>query len=284
MLLSTLGGAGCGGGSALMHPAHALPPDRTTLGAGVSSQFVLGRGSDQIQAARTTMSDDTVLPSEEPAFVEGALAQALLAPGLAPWVGARAGLGFTSDAGVSYTGRSMRVDGRHAFESDSVAASIGLGGSYVMKRPGHDGPSDGPGGSDETVPGLDTGYVWGVGADLPILVGYRSQADLLQVWTGARFGYERLRGDVILRIDPALSSEELEQDPLEAERFYALAVVGLALSVHPVSIVVELDAGYQRGEGSIRRPDGSSGLRSVGGTVEGVSVTPTAALVGRLWD
>jgi hypothetical protein len=275
---------GCGGGAALMHPAHALAPNHTTLGGGVSSQFVLGNAADQIDSARATMNDASVLPNEEARYVEGALAQVLLGPGLAPWVGARAGLGYTSDAGLTYSGRALRLDGRHAFEMDDVALSAGLGASYVMKRPGHDAPSSAPGGSSEAVPGLDAGDVGGLGIDVPLIAGWRSQAELLQIWGGVRGGYERLRGNVLLSIDPALQPGDVEEDPLEAERYYAVGVIGLAVTIHPVVIALEVDGGYQHGEGTLRRPTGGPTLRSVGGTVDGLTLTPTAAVIGRLWD
>ena len=63
--------AGCGGGMPLFHPAHALPPDRVTMGAGVSAQFVSGQADDQIQAARQAMADGAVTPNETNAYIAG---------------------------------------------------------------------------------------------------------------------------------------------------------------------------------------------------------------------
>jgi hypothetical protein len=272
----------CGGGGGLMHPAHTLPPNKVTMGAGVSSQFVLGDPETHIQSARTAMTDNAVTDStEEQSYVNGAIAQVLLAPGLAPWVGARAGVGYTSDAGLTYTGRSVRLDGRHGFEAKDVAASIGLGVQGLLVHPGHDAPTDTTGGSDETIPGLDTGGVTGAGFDIPAIVGWRSTADLVQVWGGVRGGYEQLWGHVVLRInsDPSIS----EEDKASANRVFVLGVIGAALSISPVMVALELDGGYQHAEGSIDRPPDAANPQghSVKAKMDGFTMTPTAALIGK---
>jgi hypothetical protein len=264
----------CGGGGGLMHPAHTLPPNTVTMGAGVSSQFVLGDPEDHIQSARTAMTDNAVTTGEEQAYVNGAIAEIALAPGLSPWVGARAGVGYTSDAGLTYTGRAVRIDGRHAFEDKDVAVSIGLGASGLLVHPGHDAPTDTTGGNDETIPGLDSGGVTGAGFDIPVIAGWRSSANLIQIWGGVRGGYEQLWGHVQLRIDVAAT--EAEEDKASANRAFILGVVGIALSISPLMVAIELDGGYQHAEGSIKRPTGS-----VNAKMDGFTATPTAALIGK---
>src|SRR5262245_44770221 len=83
--------SGCGSGGGLLHPAHTLQPGAVTMGAGVSSQFVIGEGDDKIQAARAVAPPNPVLADspEEQTYVDGAIAEVLSGPGLAPWVGAR---------------------------------------------------------------------------------------------------------------------------------------------------------------------------------------------------
>ena len=57
---------------------------------------------------------------------------ALLGPGISPWVSARVGLPHANEAGLTYTGRSLRLDGRHAFSLGGAwALSLGLGASAV---------------------------------------------------------------------------------------------------------------------------------------------------------
>lgn len=273
---------GCGSGAPLLHPAHALPPEHVTMGAGVSSAIVTGDAKSKITAARAAMADGAVdSDTERQAFVTGALGEALLAPGLAPWVGARAGIAQNAEAGITYTARSARLDGRYSLASGNFAASGGLGASGVLAHPSHDAPGDARGGSDERIPGLDIGGLSGFGVDLPLLVGFRSQGSLFQVWAGARGGYERLRGKALLRIglDPTASDEA----PFEAERWFVLGVLGLGATFHPVNVAFELDAGYQTGSGSIQLED-PSGRKRWNGELEGFTLSPAAAVIVELWD
>ena len=267
-----------------MHPAHTLAPNHVTMGAGVSSNFVLGDADTRIQNARTVMANGALeTPEEKREFVSGAVAYALLAPGLAPWVGARSGVGWSSDAGITYSGRGVRLDGRRSFEDGVLAASVGVGVTGVLVHPGHDQPGEARGGNDEAIPGLDLGGVRGVGAELPLLVGWRSQAELVQVWLGARTGYERLWGSVLLRTDPDPTAED--SAPFEASRWFALGVLGVGVSIHPILIAIELDGGYQKADGSIRLKDNVSGARTrENADLQGLTLTPTAAVIGRLWD
>ncbi len=252
------------------------------MGAGVSSQFVTGDADMRIQEAREAMGDGAVdSDAERERFVAGALAHSLLAPGLAPWVGARVGLGYSSEAGMTYTGRSVRIDGRYTLANKSLAASAGLGASGVLARPGSDPPQEARGGSDEQIPGLDVGGVSGVGFDVPLLVGWRSDASLFQLWMGGRGGYERLHGTAVIRIDPDPTQED--EAPFEAERWYALGVLGLAATIHPVTVALELDAGYQSGKGSLQLVGASGARARHNGKLDGVTLTPGAAVILHLW-
>lgn len=268
---------GCGGGAPLLHPVHPLAAEHVAMGAGVSTQIVTGDASTVIDEAREAMSDGAVdSDAERHRFVKGALAYSLLAPGLAPWVGARVGLGHSAEAGVTYTARSVRVDGRYALAEESFALSGGLGATGVLARPGSDPPGEIRGDGDEKIPGLDLGGVSGVGLDLPLLAGWRSSGNLLQVWLGARGGFERLRGSALLRVDvdPSVADEAR----FEASRWYALGVVGFGVSLHPVTLAFELDAGYQHGSGLIMMDSGRQD-----GSLDGISVTPGVAVVLNLW-
>lgn len=276
-----LSAVGCGGAMPLLHPAHTLPPGKVSMGGGVAAQFVAGDASSAIDRGRHAGGGTGAVPqnsSAERDLVEGAVADKLTAPGLSPWVGARAGIGFTSDAGVTWSGRSVRVDGRHAFESAHSALSVGLGLSGVLSQPGADKPGQtSRGGSD--IPGVDTGGATGWGVDVPVLVGYRSGASLVQVWGGLRGGYEHIGGDFYLRTD--LDPRTEQAAPVDARRWFAGGLVGVAVEVDPFWLGAELDVAYQSLDGSLRLEDAGGGSRSLGGTHSGLTVGPGAALAAR---
>jgi hypothetical protein len=268
-----------------MHPAHTLPQGVVTMGAGMSSQFVIGEGDDKIQAARAVAPPNAVPPDspEEEAYIDGALAEVLSGPGLAPWVGARTGVGYTTDVGLTYTGRRARLDGRHAFEEKATAVSIGLGASAVLAHPSQssgDAPT-----LDQTVPGFDAGPTRGFGVDVPILVGWRSSPALVQLWGGGRVGYDRMVGHVIIQgTDPA--STFVEEDEFEANRWFALLVAGLGVGIDPVMVALEVNVGFAGGKGSVRRtaedplnPGEPIITGRVNGEVETLVITPTAAAI-----
>src|SRR5688572_1510023 len=87
--LSVLLLAACGGGAPLLHPAHALPVDTVSFGAGVSGQFASGEAEARIDDGRLAATQTLSDPEIATRYAEGVLSQALLAPGLSPWVAAR---------------------------------------------------------------------------------------------------------------------------------------------------------------------------------------------------
>jgi hypothetical protein len=275
VLFGALISAGCGGGAALLHPAHALPTSTVRMGAGVQGNFVLGDAADRIDEARAVVGDDAAVREDErQAYAEGAIANVLLAPGLSPWVGARVGVGFDTEAGLTYTGRSARIDARRAFEAKKLALSAGLGASALLSRRGS--TSDDPTARDQAVPGIDTDAISGWGFDLPVIAGWRSSAELIQVWFGLRGGHERLLGDVILRVDPDATEEETAR--LDVSRWHGGALAGVMIAIDPLWVAIELDAAFSRGRGTLERP-------MPAGTAEaeltGISLTPAGAVGAR---
>ena len=130
---AALGLFGCGAGAPLLHPAHVLHAGDVSAGAGLSGELVVSSGAD---------------PS-------GRLLQLAAASGVAPWVSGRVGLAGDNEAGLTYTGRNVRLDVRHAFAIGAAALSVGIGGSLIIaERPGVD------------VHGRDVG-VFGGGIDVP---------------------------------------------------------------------------------------------------------------------
>lgn len=222
---------GCGGGSPLMHPAHVLRPGYVSFGGGVSGRFAL----------RSPPGSAGATPTVEERFHE-----VTVAPGIAPWVAGRVGIEGANEAGLTYTGRTARIDARHAF-AGSPTVSVGLGAHLVLfelkERWRHRNP------------------VLGGGADVPILVGWKSQNDIYALWVGPRAGFEMLDGTVFLLDDPI---------GVSGQHVFVGALAGLRAGFRHVHVVMELDAAYHR----------------VGGTVAGVdttlhlaSLTPAGAVV-----
>lgn len=225
--------AGCGGGAPLLHGAHVLATGATAQGAGFSGTFTTG---DARLAARSTR------------VAEQAAAIDALAPSVAPWVNARVGIGGDNEAGLTYTGRAVRLDVRHAFEDDDVALSVGAGASAVLR--GRDEQRDQAGNT--------TPAPWGFGFDIPVLVGWRSSAGVVTLWAGARGGFEKLGADASSAIDLAL------------QRWYAGPVVGLGLGFRHVHGALELDTYFQSVSGSFAGDD----VR-----LSGVTLAPGAGLI-----
>ncbi|MBK9260287.1 MAG: hypothetical protein IPM54_10670 [Polyangiaceae bacterium] len=162
--------SGCGGGLPLLHSAHVLPPGRVSAGAGLSGQVVL---QDLPSAAGTDQSS-----------LETQVQNSTIAPAIAPWVSARVGIAGSNEAGLSYTGRAIRLDARHSFKlnkKNSLALSAGLGGEVLLvgrPRTGSQDPQS----------------LLGGGVDLPILFGWRSTAGLYSAWIGPRPGISFIQG------------------------------------------------------------------------------------------
>jgi hypothetical protein len=278
-----------------MHPAHTLPPSEVTMGAGVSGNFVLGDAADAIDEAAATrgQAGAAVTDESQATFLAGGIAQTLMTPGVAPWVGARVGIGHDSEAGITYTGRYARLDARHAFEGEHVALSAGLGASGRLMQTGSYRPqADDPtcdasdpgcgtsvyGQVDATgeIPDLDEGAVTGWGIDVPIIVGWRSTARLLQAYGGVRAGHERVWGEYAWQVSP----DEVREADMRGYRTFAGGLVGLLVSIDPFWAGLEVSSAYHWGNGAldVRVGDDSENLSA---DVRGWSLTPTAAFGAR---
>jgi hypothetical protein len=215
----------------LGHPAHTLNAGKTTLGAGVAGR-VIGSSS-------ATSADGTAVR----------LQQLTVAPDMSPWVAARVGLGNDFEAGVSASTRAIRIDGRRAFVWDSVALSIGLGASALMAvRPSGGGNASG---------------VYGGGFDVPILIGWRSSADLYAAWIGPRVGAELFSG----QLDPGTGASP---NPASGRHLHVGGTAGLRAGLRRLYGVVEAQLAYHVADGTL----GGTSL-----TLTGWSVTPAGALV-----
>jgi hypothetical protein len=238
--------AGCGGAAPLMHTAHPIADGQVTLGAGFSGSINMtppALGDDQI--------DEVVL------------GEAATAPGFAPWVGARAGLGSDLDAGLLYTARSIRADLRHAwlsyFEPESAlhstAVSLSLGASGLLPKRDDD---------------LGT-RVGGFGLDVPLLFGLNSDADVYNAYLGARGGFEYLNGQRELPSDP-LDPTLVAVDPITGWHTQIGGLIGLRVGFRYVFATIELSGDYHWASGTIGDTEASFRV---------FALRPAGALIGR---
>jgi hypothetical protein len=222
--------AGCHGSGPLLHPAHVLRPGAVRLGGGLSG--------DMVVAGATAVASNAGA-SADPATAEGAarrkLSEITVSPGVAPWASARVGIEGENEAGLTYTGRAIRLDGRHAFPLGEAALSIGLGASALL--------AGGPGPSAE---GID---VYGAGVDVPVLLGFRSDADLYALWFGPRLGLEFLGGEV--RLPGAGAAPRAPVVDASGQHLQLGFVLGVRAGFRHVHVALEATATYHHAEGEI---------------------------------
>ena len=262
----------CGGGAPLLHPAHTLPEGDVTFAAGTSGRFTLGglhRAEKDLDAAAATPGGARTDP-ERQGFTNGSLSRAAVAPGVASFVAARVGLGHHNEAGLTYTGRSARLDARHAFEWPTLAVSVGgaaigtFADSGRQSQPSPEGSGDGVG-----LRTLSLRSVSGYGLELPVLFGYRSSADVVKLWTGLRAGFERYGYNASVVESPDTSVIATGK----ATHFWGGGLVGFSVGLAPIEVRVEVDAAYESAHGELV----TSGS-TLTGDVTGWSLTPAMAI------
>ena len=210
------------------------------MGAGLSGQLALSTpaasASDPAQAQSLANLQDIAV-----------------APGVAPWVAARLGIAGSNEAGLTYTGRSVRLDGRHAFTLGGPTLSIGIGGTLILpERPG----------ANPT-----TKSVTGGGADVPLLLGWTSQSEIYSIWVGPRGGFEFLGGSVPAPPEAMAEPEALDVD---ARHFFVGGVLGARVGFRHVHVAVELDGAYHHAAGA---------LGNIEASLDQATITPSGALV-----
>jgi hypothetical protein len=262
---SALATVGCAGGSPLLHPARTLPAGDVRAAGGVSANVVVGSLSDDLRTARTLAERDPSgattpgAPGTNPDYAKGALVLANVAPGLAPVVGARVGLGNAFEGGLAYTGRGVRADARRSFDDGAWSLSLGLGGTAVLY-----GRQQG-----SELPNVDLGALHGFGADVPVLGGWESDGGLYKIWFGARAGFER---GVVETLSTEPKAETLATPPirLEAMRWYGGPLLGIATGFRHVHVALEIAATYNSVNGT---------YNGTNATVSGLALTPATALL-----
>jgi hypothetical protein len=230
----------------------------------VSAQIASGALSEDLRRARDIAARDATgasspgLPGTNPDYARGALVAAAVAPGLSPFVAARVGVGNAFEGGLAYTGRGIRADMRRSFDSGDFSLSVGLGASAALygRQQGNE------------LPNVDLSALHGYGADIPVLFGWQSQGGIYSAWIGPRGGFEWVAVE-------ALTSEPknvgLGTPPLrlEALRWHAGGVVGIATGFNHVHVALEAGIAYQVASGSYNANDV---------TIRGLSITPASAL------
>jgi hypothetical protein len=183
---------------------------------------------------------------------ETLLQERTVTPALAPWASARIGIAGFNEAGLTYSGRAVRLDGRHAFKlSKLVSLSAGLGGELLLigrPRAGAGTPSS----------------VLGGGFDLPVLVGWNSTGGLYSAWIGPRAGLSWVSGEI-----PAVSAAEEDVDVGGYHARVGL-VAGLRAGFRHVHVALELGGDWHYVRGTL-------GGASV--AFDQLSLTPAGALV-----
>jgi hypothetical protein len=221
----------------------------TATGAGFSGTFATSgvhASVDPARASQPPLASDDILK-------HGAVSAAM-APTVAPWIGARAGVPGDNEVGLAFTGRTLRFDARHAFESGSLAFSLGAGGNAVWR-------------SSESNESDWVRLRGGYGFDVPALVGWRSDAGVVSVWGGARGGMEFLDTEIINRAEPPTGMPGPGIDFIHS---YVGGVAGVAMGLRHVHVALELDVFHHWASGDY---DGSVVK------VRGVTLTPAGALI-----
>jgi hypothetical protein len=179
---------------------------------------------------------------------------------------------------LTYTGRSLRLDGRHVLPLGGAwALSLGLAGSALLLHPDSSGPDDQPAneGADPAPAefGLDaTGW----GGDIPILFGYQPLDGFVDVWMGARAGFEHVSGKLRSQLDDASAT----RFDAEGNRWWAGALAGFSLGVPPVWLRFELAGTFHRLTGEVTSA-GEQQLPFGELDTTGWSLAPSGAILGK---
>jgi len=253
---------GCGGAGPLLHPAQVLAAGDVRAVAGVAARAAVGDLGDKLRdATNESVSQQQTgngQISVDTTYAQGALVAAAIAPDLSPVAGARVGVGGGFEGGILYTGRGARVDLRRAFPlhpGSAWALSVGLGldGTFAGRQ-------------NNEIAGVDNENLFGFGADVPILLGWKSTAGLYYAWIGARVGYEH---DTIQTRSSAPPPGTEPPPDLVADRIAVGGLLGVAIGFRHLHVALELEADYANVWGS---------FGGVSASVAGLSLTPATAI------
>jgi hypothetical protein len=231
--------------------------------AGFSANVAAAGLGNSLAAARAEAAGNPNVPSaQDVTYARGALVAASVAPGIAPLIGARVGLEHHLEGGLAYTGRGARADARYGFNfSRGGSLSVGLVGSAAFY--GHQDTT--------TLPNVDLGQLHGWGVDVPLVLGWESEAGLYMAWVGVRGGWEGVDISEV-RSEPKDVTIGVPPIGLSAARLWAGGLIGVATGFRHVHVAMELDVAYQHVSGT---------YNATGVSVDGLTLTPGSAL---WWD
>ncbi len=266
-----LAASGCGAAAPLLYPATPLADGMVAGGAGLSTSIPTRAGVRALDASRAASASELASEADEIAFAKGVIARALAAPGASPWLSARVGLPGSSEAGITYAGRVLRVDGRKVFGSGPIAVSLGLGISGLVS-----GPDESPGNREPDQP-----TIRGAGAELPVRAGYQVAGGFVAAWLGGRAGLDRVRGEIALPVADIDGSSPAAAVDLRADRWWLAPEAGVSIGPPPLSLRIGITAVYSSLRGRFEPTDGREDGRSLPRVSLSVwNVQPSAALVG----
>lgn len=173
-----------------------------------------------------------------------------------PWLNVGVGLGRGTEIAFTYLGNWLRLSGRWATWNKTTTLSIaaGLSGRYGLS-------------AEVSGSGVNASDLYGWGADVPVVVSYRSDSDVILAWGGLRGRFLRQWGQISAVAVPATH--------VSADQWRAGAVLGVAAGFRPVWAAVEIAADRVFLNGWAGNP--ASAATSAGYW----SLTPSAALLFR---
>lgn len=229
--------------------------------AGIAARTVVGNLGDALRDATNEAAASLPNIPADRTYTQGALVAAAMGPDLSPVAGARVGVGGGFEGGIMYTGRGARIDLRREFKLGRPwALSVGLGLDTAFE-----------GRDTNALSGVDNANLLGFGADIPVLLGWRSTAGLYYFWVGARIGYEH---DTIQARTEQSPQDQNTEPQLVGDRVAVGGLLGIAIGFKHIHVALELEADYAYITGSF----GGGGQPVVPGSIDGVSLTPATAL------
>ena len=265
----------CGGGAPLLHSAHVLPVNTVSFGAGLSGQFASDDITLAISRGRSAATAPLTDASSARSYSDGVLTQALVGPGIAPYVSARVGLPEETEAGLTYTGRGIRLDGRYAYAfGESLALSLGLGATALLLSPDSSAPGPGSGATPEAEFELNAK---GWGLDAPILFGYQGIGGLFELWAGARGGLDQIDGQLRSNASDA-SAPRIDA---AGRRWWAGAITGFSVGVPPLWLRFEVATTFHKLSGELSGGGGAAPLGFGQLDATGWTLSPSGAIVGK---
>lgn len=247
-----------------LYPAKPLAKGTTEFGAGVSGDLPLGPTRRQLRKVTHAVgpsADPAAAAEQEARAVEAAILETALAPGIAPWLAARGGIGWNSEAQLSTSGRRLRLGVRHGIElPNEIWASAGFGAASLHQRTSN---SDDGSENREDAPYLHG--AGGFGLDIPVVIGWQSRGQIIALWAGIVVGLDQLSA----RLEPSRADVAIV-------RRYGAGLLGLSAGLEPIRVRAELAANYSSGRAEVRGLGGGPDPRPV--ALRGFSLAPAAAI------